>query len=277
MTSTTTTCGGKVFKTRLAQNPHSFNDVYKLNADIDAMRVRHRQGCPRGGSDEDLELHFPHLASFFSFSSCPHSTRTMSSPRAPASPFLDRDRSLMPANVDLERRGRASSSNAPSHADIVALRVDALLVAIDAEPDVQRFVAIAGPPGGKSTFADDVRRRGNAASTGEDACVVVPMDGFHFPLAVLDARSDAEHARARRGAPFTFDADAFVRCVRELRARGCGDVPTFDHAIHDPVPGGCRVKRSHRVVLIEGNYLLLPDRPWVDLVEEKAYEGDLVR
>ena len=170
-------------------------------------------------------------------------------------------------------RARASSSNAPSHADIVRARVDALLVAIDAEPDVQRFVAIAGPPGGgKSTFADDVCAGVNAASTGEDACVVVPMDGFHFPLAVLDARSDAEHARARRGAPFTFDADAFVRCVRELRARGCGDVPTFDHAIHDPVPGGCRVKRSHRVVLIEGNYLLLPDRPWVDLVEEKAYE-----
>ena len=39
ITSTTTTCGGKVFKTRLAQNPHSFNDVYKLNADIDVQRA----------------------------------------------------------------------------------------------------------------------------------------------------------------------------------------------------------------------------------------------
>lgn len=178
-----------------------------------------------------------------------------------------------------ERRSRAtrarasSSSPAPAHDDIVRARVDALLASIAADPDAQRFVAIAGPPGGgKSTFATDVCAGVNAASTDGDACVVVPMDGFHFPLAVLDARSDAEHARARRGAPFTFDADAFVRCVRELRARGCGDVPTFDHAIHDPVEGGCRVERSHRIVLIEGNYLLLPERPWVDLVEEGVYD-----
>ena len=187
-----------------------------------------------------------------------------------------RPRSISGASERRSRatRARASSvSSAPAHDDIVRARVDALLASIAADPDAQRFVAIAGPPGGgKSTFATDVCAGVNAASNDGDACVVVPMDGFHFPLAVLDARSDAEHARARRGAPFTFDADAFVRCVRGLRARGCGDVPTFDHAIHDPVEGGCRVERSHRIVLIEGNYLLLPERPWVDLVEEGVYD-----
>jgi len=39
MTSTTTTCGGKVFKQKLSQNPYSFNDVYKLNADTDVTRA----------------------------------------------------------------------------------------------------------------------------------------------------------------------------------------------------------------------------------------------
>ena len=39
MTSTTTTCGGKVFKNKLTQNPYSFNDVYKLNADTDVVRA----------------------------------------------------------------------------------------------------------------------------------------------------------------------------------------------------------------------------------------------
>jgi hypothetical protein len=39
MTSTTTTCGGKVFKQKLSQNPYSFNDVYKLNADTDVTQA----------------------------------------------------------------------------------------------------------------------------------------------------------------------------------------------------------------------------------------------
>jgi hypothetical protein len=39
MTSTTTTCGGKVFKNKLTQNPYSFNDVYKLNAGTDVVRA----------------------------------------------------------------------------------------------------------------------------------------------------------------------------------------------------------------------------------------------
>lgn len=37
MTSTTTTCGGAVFKSKLSQNPYSFNDVYELNADTDVV------------------------------------------------------------------------------------------------------------------------------------------------------------------------------------------------------------------------------------------------
>jgi len=35
MSSSTATCGGKVFKQKLTPNPYSFDDVYKLNADVD--------------------------------------------------------------------------------------------------------------------------------------------------------------------------------------------------------------------------------------------------
>ena len=150
------------------------------------------------------------------------------------------------------------SSSSIAYADVVRERVDALL-ATRAQKQKQLLVAVAGPPGwGKSTLAEAVRDAYNARRGRPDACVVVPMDGFHYSLEELDARPDALELRRRRGAPWTFDAHAFAKCVRELRERGFGDVPTFDHATHDPEPGGLRVVLENEVLLVEGNYVLLP-------------------
>jgi pantothenate kinase len=38
---------------------------------------------------------------------------------------------------------------------------------------------------------------------------------------------------------------------------GFGEYPSFDHALGDPVAGDIKVCKEHRVVLVEGNYLLL--------------------
>lgn len=104
--------------------------------------------------------------------------------------------------------------------------------------------------------------------SGGDLAAVVPMDGFHLPRAVLDTMEDAATAHARRGAPFTFDGLLVVSLVRVLVA-GCGApldrsvvVPTFDHALKDPTPGGCTVGPATRIVLVEGLYLLLDMAPW---------------
>ena len=43
---------------------------------------------------------------------------------------------------------------------------------------------------------------------------------------------------------------------------GEGEAPSFDHGVGDPVPGDIRVGRHHRVVLSEGNYLLLVGGRW---------------
>ena len=170
---------------------------------------------------------------------------------------------------------RARATQSDGFNAVVQERVDALIRARDDAPATQRFVAIAGPPGGgKSTFAEAVRAGYNERRNGEDACVVVPMDGFHYSLAEL-ARGrcgDPDEARRRRGAPWTFDAISFVESVKILRSRGYGEIPTFDHATHDPVEGGCRVERRHETVLIEGNYVLLPERPWRDLVDENVFD-----
>ncbi|KXJ90288.1 P-loop containing nucleoside triphosphate hydrolase protein [Microdochium bolleyi] len=145
------------------------------------------------------------------------------------------------------------------------------------------LVAIAGPPGsGKSTIADEVARRLNCSGRGCGAAApiaaVVRMDGYHYSRAELDAFPDAREAHARRGAAWTFDADAVLALVRTLHAsrtaEGAGAaaadidisstiyVPTFDHATKDPVPRGAAIPSQAKLVILEGNWLLYDEDPW---------------
>lgn len=142
--------------------------------------------------------------------------------------------------------------------------VDRLCQAVTKRDDghSRLMVAIAGPPGaGKSTVADALALALNERMVDRPA-EVVPMDGFHFDNAILDSRS----MRDRKGAPETFDADGFVALLRRLRTEK-GDIatPVFDRSI-DLSRGSARIIRANqRLLIIEGNYLLL-DRPvWCEL------------
>jgi pantothenate kinase len=111
------------------------------------------------------------------------------------------------------------------------------------------LVAVAGVPGaGKSTVAGAVAARVPGA-------VVVPMDGYHLPRAVLTA-----DGLARRGAPDTFDPALLRADLMKLREVGSGVFPAFDHAVQDPQPGGVVVPPGTPLVIVEGLYLLL--RAW---------------
>jgi pantothenate kinase len=144
-------------------------------------------------------------------------------------------------------------------ADPEWIEVSAIASWIRARVDPSRrfLFGIAGPPGsGKSTVA--------AAVAAELDAVVVPMDGYHLPNATLDARG----LRNVKGAPETFDADAFVTAVRRLAtADDDVELPDFDREVDEPRPGGIRVRASDRIVIVEGNYLLLDTAPWVALRE----------
>jgi pantothenate kinase len=76
------------------------------------------------------------------------------------------------------------------------------------------------------------------------AAAVVPMDGFHLYRRQLDALPDPGEAHARRGAPWTFDAAAFVECVRRVRGGGGVLAPSFDHGTGDPVADNIQVRHS---------------------------------
>ena len=124
--------------------------------------------------------------------------------------------------------------------------------------DAPRFmVAIAGAPGaGKSTLSAALR-----AELGEEA-IVVPMDGYHYDDAILNARGH----RPRKGAPFTFDVGGFASLLKRIRA-GEPDIaiPVFDRSMELARNAADIVDAKARFILIEGNYLLLNEAPWPSL------------
>eukprot|EP00871_Galdieria_phlegrea_P000061 jgi/Galph1/1055/GphlegSOOS_G5820.1 len=129
------------------------------------------------------------------------------------------------------------------------------------KPENRLMIGITGVPGsGKSTLSTRTAEALNQIYP--DACVVVPMDGFHLPKSVLDQMEDPKEAHARRGAPWTFDGKAFVNALKEIRYKGESSLPCFDHRVGDPEQDAIYISKSTPVILVEGNYLLLPEYPW---------------
>lgn len=126
--------------------------------------------------------------------------------------------------------------------------LDSLLPRILALPGDRVIVGIAGPPGaGKTTLAA-------ALAPSLDSAAVVPMDGFHLANDELDRLGLSR----RKGAPETFDSLGYVALLRRLRsASELVYAPSFDHVMNEPIAGSIPVPPSVRVVVTEGNYLLL--------------------
>jgi pantothenate kinase len=119
-------------------------------------------------------------------------------------------------------------------------------------------LGIAGPPGaGKSTVAAAVERMVNA-QRGPGFAAVAPLDGFHLSNEELDALG----LRRVKGAPETFDVESFVRLLDRVRRDPGSTIlwPAFDRTIEATVPGGVTISPTTKLVVTEGNYLLL-DRP----------------
>jgi pantothenate kinase len=117
------------------------------------------------------------------------------------------------------------------------------------------IVGIAGPPGcGKSTLAASL-----VAHLCDVRGVWVPMDGFHLSNEEL-ARLDLAD---RKGAPETFDAWGFVHLMGRLRAsEELVYAPTFNRFLEESIGSAIPVPPEAELVVVEGNYLLLPDEPW---------------
>ena len=102
---------------------------------------------------------------------------------------------------------------------------------------------------------------------------IVPMDGYHYYRSQLEKMDNPQHALAKRGAPFTFDSERFVNDIVNLRKTGSGSFPSFDHGKGDPVENDILVEyKRHKIILVEGNYLFLPEQPWSRLLDETCFD-----
>jgi pantothenate kinase len=123
-----------------------------------------------------------------------------------------------------------------------------------AEHGPGRFLtALAGPPGaGKSTLAAAL-----VTALGEGARAV-PMDGFHYDDGLLIRRG----LRDRKGAPETFDAAGFLHLLQRLRVEDEVAIPLFDRDLEISRAGADVVGPEDRLLVVEGNWLLLDEAPW---------------
>lgn len=123
----------------------------------------------------------------------------------------------------------------------------------------RQVLAIAGAPGaGKSTLVEKLAE----ALMGEPVAIL-PMDGYHYDDAVL-------HAMGRRpwkGAPDTFDVGGLRTTLKRLRdpAEGAVAVPVFDRDLEISRGSARIIGPEIRLILTEGNYLLLDRDPWLSL------------
>lgn len=140
--------------------------------------------------------------------------------------------------------------------DALARRAAALVP----EDGARAILGICGEPGaGKTTLAEQLLERLRSAHGG-DWAAHVPMDGFHL--------ADAQLARLgfldRKGAPETFDPEGYAALLARI-ASGTGSVvyaPGFERRLEQPLAGAIAVPPEARLVITEGNYLLLEDPAW---------------
>jgi pantothenate kinase len=137
----------------------------------------------------------------------------------------------------------------------LAARAEALL-----DTPGRVVLGITGAPGaGKSTLVELLLAR-LRTDLGPDAVGHLPMDGFHL----ADVQLERLGRRDRKGAPDTFDVDGYVATLRRLHDEPDRTLfaPGFERNLEQPIAAAIAIAPSARLVVTEGNYLLLPGGGW---------------
>jgi pantothenate kinase len=114
---------------------------------------------------------------------------------------------------------------------------------------------VAAPGAGKSTLAQAIQTQFC------EAVQVVPMDGFHLANSELHRLG----RRHRKGASDTFDAAGYFNLLRRIHTQPTDEVvyaPEYRRDVEEAIAGAIAVLPQTRLIVTEGNYLLLDDAPW---------------
>lgn len=148
------------------------------------------------------------------------------------------------------------------------------LTAMQKEKNRRILVLLAAPPGaGKSTLASFLQKLSEEREELTDI-QAIGMDGFHRRQEYLLSHTTIRDGHEVRmvdikGAPITFDLDLFTERIRRLFKDEKVYWPSYDRHLHNPVEDAILVER--KIVLLEGNYLLLEEDGWRDLKEMADY------
>ncbi|WBW72658.1 uridine kinase Yfh7 [Schizosaccharomyces osmophilus] len=138
------------------------------------------------------------------------------------------------------------------------------------------LIGLAGGPGsGKTTLTSKLINEWNKR-LGSEMVKMIPMDGFHYTLEELEKMDNPVEAKARRGAEWTFDARLYASLVALVKKVTDCELfaPSFDHSVGAPIPNDIHILPKHRIIVFEGNYLLLNKHPWslaANLYDIKAF------
>jgi putative kinase len=153
--------------------------------------------------------------------------------------------------------------------------------------DRRILIGLAGPPGcGKTYFSHVLSTLINQ----KKACpysVVVGMDGWHYPNEYLEEKIIQINGKSRvlkslKGVPESFNVVAFLDILSNIRQAEELHYPCYDRTIHEPVENRGILTSDNKLVLLEGNYLLLDEHPWCQIsamLDGRCFlwAGDLLR
>lgn len=142
---------------------------------------------------------------------------------------------------------------------LLTITDEVLAAAVDLVGDGRAVLGVAGTPGaGKTTFAQLLVAQ-LCRARGPDWAAHLPMDGFHLG----DGQLRTMGLLDRKGAPETFDADGYAATLARVRtAIGPVFVPSFDRGLEQPIAADMTVPADARLIVTEGNYLLLQEPRW---------------
>jgi pantothenate kinase len=123
-------------------------------------------------------------------------------------------------------------------------------------------IGIVGKPGaGKSTLTSQL-----ISNLPKDSAVLIPMDGYHLSNKQLAKLGISD----RKGAFDTFDSDGFVKLLKSVNRESEKDIyfPIFYREIEESYAADGVVPANTKLVITEGNYLLLDQGGWESVREE---------